>query len=231
MYDWVETWNAVGGKCPHRCRYCYVDALKKRFPKMIEKYSGEARIIESELKPLGKGKTIFVSSCMDLFADTIPREVIIKVLHHCKKYPDNIYLLQSKNPNKFFHYYTFYKEYFPPNFMFATTIETNRDELVKSISNAPSPTSRYFYMMNDFPRKVVTIEPIMDFDLDELVRWMEDIQPEFVNVGADSKGNNLPEPPAWKVRELIKELSNFTEVKIKKNLRRILEELNERKNN
>ena len=89
------------------------------------------------------------------------------------------------------------------------------------ISYAPSPYQRYFYMRL-VPRRMVSIEPIMDFDLDVMVRWIKDIHPKFVSIGADSKGHNLPEPPAWKVERLIEELKKFTEVKVKENLNRIV---------
>lgn len=45
---------------------------------------------------------------------------------------------------------------------------------------------------------------------------------EQVNIGADSGKNNLSEPSAEKVRALIDELSKFTKVVQKKNLRRLL---------
>ena len=47
------------------------------------------------------------------------------------------------------------------------------------------------------------------------------IKPEFVSIGADSKGHNLPEPSWDKVQSLIKELKKFTEVKVKDNLMRL----------
>ena len=46
--------------------------------------------------------------------------------------------------------------------------------------------------------------------------------PDFVNIGADSKNNGLPEPSKEKVLELIDRLNEFTEVRNKKNLKRIL---------
>ncbi len=69
---------------------------------------------------------------------------------------------------------------------------------------------------------MVTIEPIMNFDLDIMIKWLKDIKPKWVNIGADSKGHNLPEPSKEKVESLIKELKKFTEVKIKPNLKRII---------
>ena len=67
----------------------------------------------------------------------------------------------------------------------------------------------------------VSIEPILDFDVDVLVSWIKQINPEFVSIGADSKSHNLPEPPAWKVKKLIEELKKITNVKIKDNLKRL----------
>ena len=68
---------------------------------------------------------------------------------------------------------------------------------------------------------MVTIEPIMDFDVGELTDQIRQCRPEWVNIGADSKGHNLPEPPAEKIRALIEELGKFTEVKLKANLKRL----------
>ena len=64
----------------------------------------------------------------------------------------------------------------------------------------------------------------MDFDLNIFVNWIRAIKPDFVSIGADSKGNNLPEPPAWKIRKLIDNFRHFTEVKVKSNLKRLIED-------
>ena len=68
----------------------------------------------------------------------------------------------------------------------------------------------------------ISIEPILDFDLQVMVRWMVQIKPKFVSIGADSKHHNLQEPGKKKVESLIKELKKITEVKIKPNLKRLL---------
>jgi hypothetical protein len=44
----------------------------------------------------------------------------------------------------------------------------------------------------------------------------------FVTLIADSGHNGLPEPPAWKIHELITELKTFTRVVEKNNLGRLL---------
>ena len=68
---------------------------------------------------------------------------------------------------------------------------------------------------------MVSIEPIMDFELDEFVHGLRVIQPDFVSIGADSMGHDLPEPSPEKVMELIHALMEFTEVLLKPNLKRI----------
>lgn len=72
-------------------------------------------------------------------------------------------------------------------------------------------------------RKMISIEPIMAFDLNIFVTWIRQIGPAFVSIGADSKGHNLPEPTAQELKELISALSPITEIKLKKNLDRLLE--------
>jgi len=71
--------------------------------------------------------------------------------------------------------------------------------------------------------KMVSIEPIMDFDLDVMVDWMRQIKPEFISIGADSKGHKLPEPSTDKVQALIEALKEFTSVRCKPNLKRLLD--------
>jgi len=68
----------------------------------------------------------------------------------------------------------------------------------------------------------VTIEPVMDFDLDELVALIRKCEPAQVNIGADTGGNKLPEPSPEKLRELITGLEEFTTIHSKRNLSRLL---------
>lgn len=209
MYPFVtHTWNTVKGKCPHNCSYCYMKQFKQ----------SELHFDKKELRTdLGKGNFIFVGSSCDMFAWDIPIEWIEKTLAHCKG-THNEFLFQSKNPHRFI---SFYGQY--PNATFGTTIESNRNYLSYP---APSIEDRYTGIhrvgKDDGEKAMVTIEPIMDFDLKPMIEMFEDIEPEWVNIGADSKGHNLPEPPAEKIRELIQELEKFTTVKIKKNLNRLL---------
>lgn len=216
MYDWVtKKRNYIGGECPHQCSYCYVNAFKK-YPKTKERYTGNPFLIEKELeKNEGSGNIIFVQDCGDMFANIIASEWISKILEHCREF-DNTYLFQTKNPKRFFEFLSD----FPKKTILGTTIETNRE----SPSKAPETRARAYYMwlLSNGYEKMVSIEPIMDFDLENLIQWIKLIKPNFVSIGADSKKHNLPEPSKDKIEKLIEELNKITKVKIKSNLKRLL---------
>lgn len=216
MYKFCShTFNPIKGRCSHNCKYCFVKSMAKRFNKPQEKI----HLDEKELKTgLGEGNFIFVGSSCDMFADDVKREWIIKVLDYCRKF-DNTYLFQTKNPKR---YFDFSPDFYPNNSLFGTTIESNRQEELDKISKAP-PVKERVEAMNKLQEKRIflTIEPIIDFDLDEMVNLIKSVQPKFVNIRADSKGHNLPEPSWDKVQELVDSLALFTKVKIKDNLNRL----------
>lgn len=149
-----------------------------------------------------------------MWAKEVPELWIADVINHCMAF-NNRYLFQSKNPSRF-------KDWtFPTDTILGTTIESNRC-CCDFTPKAPCTSQRYL-TMKDIPyHKMVSIEPIMNFGLDILVDWIKQIAPEFVSIGADSKGHHLPEPPANKIKALIEALQEITEVKIKDNLKRIL---------
>lgn len=217
MYPWVtHTHCHLGGECPHKCAYCYV----KSFPFRPEKYRGPLRLIEKELAvDYGTGKTIFIENCNDMFSRDVPGDWIWAILQHCRKFPDNIYVFQSKNPRKM----AYHAKDLPPSGLFGTTIESCW--AYPQISDAPMPLSRQrgMRMLPPSFRKFVTIEPILDFNVDILSMWIDQIRPEFVNIGADSKRHNLPEPTPDKVHALIAKLKEYgIEIREKHNLERLL---------
>ncbi len=206
MYGFVtHTWNPIKGKCSHDCKYCYMKVWKQK----------PLRLDEKDLKDnLGEDNFIFVGSSTDMFAEDVSMEWIKKVLQHCKKY-NNKYLFQTKNPLKMWAFL----KYLPKDSIVATTIETNR---LGFNYNAPSVTDRQEMISNSQFKVMITIEPIMDFDLDLFVLMIKDTNPFQVAIGGDSKGHNLPEPSAEKVKLLIEQLSKFTKVIQKDNLKRLL---------
>jgi len=204
------TWNVIKGKCPHDCSYCYM----KKYPQP------ELHFDEKELKTdLGSGNFIFVGSSCDMWTDGIPFQQIQRILDHCIEYRLNSYLFQSKNTKRFPEFEYFWKEL--PDFVLGTTIETNYH--YKAMGNAPGTYYRMLAMITLNARKMVSIEPIVDFNLPEMIKLIRDIKPEFVSIGANTNWKvKLPEPPPEKVIALIDNLRQFTEVKVKDNLKRIV---------
>jgi len=210
MYEFItHTWNTVKGECPHGCSYCYMHRFGKQRP---------VRFDAKELKTdLGEGNFIFVGSSCDMFAESIDDVWIDKTLKKCREH-DNSYLFQSKDPQGI-HYYS---NFLPAKTVICTTIETNR-WYPKIMVRSPRPEYRAYWMnaLRDHSR-YVTIEPVMDFDLRELVDLISKCEPVQVNIGADSGNNHLPEPPAEKILALIDELKKFTTIANKRNLTRII---------
>ncbi len=213
MYGFIShTWNAIKGRCSHNCSYCY----------MRNFWKSETHLDEKEFKTdLGRNNFIFVGSSTDMFAEDIPRMWIERVIRYCKDYPENTYLFQTKNPLRFIKLRDML---ISMNCILGVTMETNKEEWIHDFSRATPIHKRSDAMTIKGFRKMVTIEPIMDFNLNRFVNEIRRIQPEFVNIGADSKGHNLPEPSAEKIGQLIKELEKFTKVNLKDNLKRIYSE-------
>jgi DNA repair photolyase len=207
MYGWVtHAWNAIKGACPHDCSYCYM----KRWGKL-----NSLRLDKRELKTdLGSGNFIFVGSSCDMFADDVPEAWINETLNHCYEYK-NRYLFQSKNPARMFRFSL------PESSVVCTTIETNR-VYPDIMHNSPTPKNRVAAICGLPFERYVTIEPILDFDLELMVRFIQICEPSQVNIGADSGNNHLPEPSREKIAALIDALGQFTTIAQKRNLARLI---------
>lgn len=57
--------------------------------------------------------------------------------------------------------------------------------------------------------KMVSIEPVMDFDTDVLLSWISDISPQIIEAGADNYHNKLPEPSPEKLNKLLSHLKEI----------------------
>lgn len=215
MYDWVtHTWNPIKGKCPHDCSYCYMKRWGEQKPLHLD---------EKEIKTdLGSGNFIFVGSSTDMFADrtieVIDCHRIEDILRKMSE-QDNSYLLQTKNPIGLYHF----KDHLPEKTVVCTTIETNR-WYPEIMNNCPSPAMRAYWITKIGKPCYVTIEPVMDFDLEEMVELIKRCNPVQVNIGADSGNNHLPEPSMDKLLALIDELQKFTTIARKSNLGRLLKQ-------
>lgn len=215
MYDWCTPWNPLAGECPHKCVYCSTKSIP--WKSVREKYSGELRLDEKAMKKnLGKGKTWFVCAQNDLFA--APQEFIHRILGRCKEFPENEYVFQTKNPERMFY---IGKLRWPENNIVGCTIETNRHYV--GWSSTPKQIERVQWMVQIQGRKFITCEPLMDFDPEILGGWIKATNPEFVNIGADSHKNRLPEPSADKIKVLIEKLTEYgIEIREKRNLERLM---------
>lgn len=206
MYSFVtHTWNPIKGKCFHDCLYCYMKRFKL----------GELRLDEKEMRDgLGWGNFIFLGSGTDIFAENIPEYWITAVIGKCYLH-DNRYLWQTKNPKRFLEFG------FPDKSFFCITLESNR-HYPEIMGNAPTPEERVEAFSKLIKPCMITIEPILDFDLPAMLDMIGAIAPQQINIGADSKGHNLPEPPGKKIDDLIRALRDRGYVlTLKSNLRRL----------
>ena len=222
MYEFItHTWNPIIGKCPHDCKYCYV----------IYKYGqmkNETLRIDKEClnDDFGTGKFIFVGSGVDLFANDISEEWIIRTLDKCHQDNNDLfgvrnkYLFQSKNPSNMLQFMDH------PVFNYSvvcTTIESNR--YYPSIMNhAPYIEERALAMSEIANRGIetyLTIEPIMAFDKEDLVRLIRMCRPTQVNIGANTYTKiRIPEPTKQEIFDLVNEIKDECKVELKDNLNR-----------
>lgn len=228
MYEWIDlSLNPLSGRCTYDCRYCYVKTFK--ISALKEKYSGDYRIDQKALDKIGKvkGKIIFVCSCNDSFNSDVPDIMTSTIVEKCKENTNNIYVFQSKNPDKF------HLHFLPEdkNILFGTTLETTECGYQLYGGDCPSPSERKDAMIElrkrGFKNLFISVEPILDFNLELFLSWIEAINPLFVSIGADSKaysrGFNLPEPKWDKVQALINGIRGGLgiEVREKSNLKRL----------
>jgi len=217
MYEWAKTWNPLGGECSHKCSYCSTNNLK-RFPVVAYKYSGALRLFSDLHKDFpGKPKIIFVVGQNDLFANNVETKYVQRIIQRCHIWNQHIYFFQTKNPDR---YLSFLPD-FPKGSILCTTIETNRYYPQMGFAPLTSARAEAMYKITDY-EKQVTIEPIMDFDLVEMINLIRICNPSKVNIGGDSKNNHLPEPSKDKILALIDELKKFTVIDQKRNLKRLI---------
>ena len=200
-----ETWNPLAGECPHKCAYCYAHKYKA-YPSSLSKYSGPLRLDAPAMaKRLGGGKLYFVCSMNDLFAAAVPRELVLEILGKISRWPQNEYLFHTKNPARLAEF----KDLFPYYSRFGVTIETDAYP-PGFLTAAPPPAERALaFGLFEHPRKSVSMEPVMEFNLENYLRLMQAAKPALVHIGRDSKDNRLPEPSEKKLDELRRRLSKL----------------------
>lgn len=225
MYlDSIKQWNVYVG-CKFNCKYCeksFRAQMKRQMPKFDENgrqyrgcqqcYDYKPHFHEERLKqslPLTHGDE-FIWCCSSSDITFAKPEWMLKIIKRVKQMHNRTFFFQTKNPIIFNDYY------FPENVLLGITLETNRDNIYDLISNAPLPSKRFKDFLDiDFDRKVVTIEPILNFDLEPFIEILKELNPERIYLGYDTKKSNLPEPTIQKTMNLYNELKKFTRVKLK----------------
>ena len=202
----AEQWSPFAG-CRHGCSYCkpsFQAQAKRHKHTCMDCYDftphKHPTRLKKSLKRTGFMQFIFTCSMGDVaFCDT---DYLQQIAARMSELGDRTFLLQSKNPA------TFNRIDWPKNVVLGMTMETNRDELAKAVApGAPVPSKRHAdFIEVSHNQKMVTIEPVMDFDLDVMVELVTSIDPCMVWLGYDSKKCGLPEPPLSKVQDLYWEL-------------------------
>lgn len=205
----TRTWNPVVG-CLHDCVYCWARRLTETRLRRLPQYRGGFRrptfVPRAFARKFRSDDVVFVVDMGDLFGDWVPRGWIEMVLAYTRLHPRATFVFLTKNPRRYHEFI----DNMPANAVLGATIETNRDDLAGRVSKAPPPSRRYEAMRSlRWPRKLISIEPILDFDLDTFIRWIIDIQPEIVYIGYDNYGHRLPEPPLAKTMTLAASLKQY----------------------
>jgi DNA repair photolyase len=204
MYAEAKTWNPFKG-CEFGCTYCvpsFQRQSKRQKSLCMDCYNYTPHCHKDRLKKIPSARIVFVCGNADISfcPDNFTLKILEQIVDHNKRAPHKTYFFQSKRPA----YFGPFLSKFPDNVILLTTLETNRDEGYSSISKAPCPSDRYRqFRALDYPRKVVTVEPLLDFDLDIFASWIENISPEYVWLGFNSKPESvaLPEPSEEKAQQ------------------------------
>lgn len=201
----MQTWNVHVG-CNFECEYCNARSLAEGRLKHLPQYRDgfdNPHLVESQLKHRFKpGEWVFVGYMGDIrFAK---RDDMDEIWLAMMNSPGARFMFMSKDPFIFEAWQKMWGYEFGSNIYLGTTLETNREELTGPRSRAPMPASRAGQMMTMYhPHTIISVEPIMDFDVEILGGWIRRIQPQIVFVGADNYHHHLPEPHWDKVQALL----------------------------
>jgi DNA repair photolyase len=208
MFPFITaTWNPLAGECLHKCRYCWVNQLKTKFPAVKRKYSGEPRLVKKEITNAKGGKYaywnmddfVFVCDCTDLFGHWVPDELIMQVLEAIK-YRTNRFLLLTKNPQRYLQLIEKGVE-IPQNCVLGCTVESDRTYLLSGQPEIKRLEAMAELSAMGYP-VMLSIEPIMAFNPVTFPLWIARVAPKFVAVGYDNYKHDLLEPTQAEAFEL-----------------------------
>jgi DNA repair photolyase len=201
MFPFItDTWNPLGGECPHNCKGCWAKAYINRIK--MAKYHGPYTLDKKQInKKFKPGSFVFVCDMLDLFAQNVPMVTIQTIMNRIEAQPEVTFLLLTRNPRYMWLIET------PKNCIVGATIET--DINYSELTNAPSPRQRILAMRDivkdGHNRVFVCIEPIKKFNegFEELII---PLKPWAVAIGYDNYHNHFPEPSLAETLDLIAKL-------------------------
>ncbi len=205
MYADAKTWNPFKG-CEFDCTYC-VPSFQRQAKRQKHNCNKCFRYVPHEhperLAEIPSSEIVFVCGNGDIsFCEpNFIRRIITAIRNHRGKRKQAFYL-QSKKPSCLKPFLKLLTE----DVILVTTLETNRDVGYDKVSKAPPPSERFAqFLALDYPRKVVTIEPVLDFDVSEFAGWILQIKPEYVWIGYNSRDKEAPltEPSAEKMKAFV----------------------------
>jgi hypothetical protein len=242
MYADTTTWNFFKG-CGHGCIYCWAAAQAKRqrpindlgephltktgkpkgcwkcykfVPHLQGEPAGDHNKKLTE-RHIPRTEIVFVAGNSDIAF--IPQETMLEAIELIKERntintrsnrEEQYFYLQSKAP----HVLNKYLAHLPHNVRIVTTLETNRDKGYNEISLALIPSLRFRQFKElKWPQKIITIEPILDFDMEVFLGWISEINPVYVYLGYASPRTpknilkKLPQPPLKNIKILHEKLT------------------------
>ena len=150
--SWTDlTWNPVTGcsKVSEGCKYCYAEALSKRFGRSFEVQEHFGRIKQIEKVP--SGSKVFVNSMSDLFHEKVSETMKDAVFSVMAKRKDVIFQVLTKRPENMKAYLDRHNAYPTKNVWLGVSIETinhlDRMDILKQVNG---------YI------KFVSFEPLLD---------------------------------------------------------------------
>lgn len=218
----MVTWNIFVG-CLFNCVYCSARKLALNRLRGTERYK-EGFDPQFVWKVLNRrfrdGSFVFIAYMGDI--SWAGPEAVQLILEKVASMPGVRFLVLTKDPSCYTRWGEEWGFEPPENLYLGATIESNFDH---GVSKAPPPEQRYQVMRDlQVEKKFISIEPIMNFHLATMVKWMKEIRPQIIEIGPDNYHNNLPEP-AWangavpapqKVKWLLEKLRDFCPIVVEK---------------
>ncbi len=161
-------------------------------PKLLQK--NEHYIIK------GKEGVVFLNSAHDSYSACIPDEWICAMHRWIGRQPEGlVFYLQSQNIWRAQAYMEQLKK-IQDKVIIGTTIQTDNEELIRSLSNSPSIYSRHQAILRfgvQGFRLRLALEPLFKFKTRKLLDMVFDINPELVEIGLDNYADqhklNIPQ--------------------------------------